>query len=138
MRPLDPDWELLLRQWIEKADTDLEAATELLQHVSKRAAFREIVGFHCQQCVEKYLKVLLTFYQVDFPKTHDIEKLLALIGGANPEVAGTLAGSRWLTPFGVEIRYPGDAAEMRPGEEVKAIELARLARTDVLRVLEEG
>ena len=26
---------------------------------------REIVGFHCQQTVEKYMKALLTFYQVE-------------------------------------------------------------------------
>ena len=35
------------------------------------------------------------------------------------------SGSRRLTPFGVEIRYPSDAAEMLPGDEVKAIEIAR-------------
>jgi hypothetical protein len=28
-----------------------------------------------------------------------------------------LSGAKWLGPFGVDIRYPGDAAEMLPGDE---------------------
>ena len=99
---------------------------------------REIVGFHCQQTVEKYLKALLTFYQIEFPKTHEIERLLALVSGANPEAADALSCAKWLGPFGVDIRYPGDAAEMLPGDEVKAIEIARFAKTVVLRVLDEA
>ena len=78
MKPLDPDIESLLRQWIEKAEADLEAAERLAPRVASSTRLREVVGFHCQQAVEKYLKVLLTFYQVEFPKTHEIERLLAL------------------------------------------------------------
>jgi len=58
--------------------------------VATSIRLREIVGFHCQQAVEKYLKVLLTFYQIEFPKTHEIERLLALVSGANPNVADAL------------------------------------------------
>ena len=138
MKPLDPDLESLLREWIEKAEADLEAAERLAPSVASSTRLREVVGFHCQQAVEKYLKVLLTFYQVEFPKTHEIERLLALVGGANREAAGALSGAKWLGPFGVDIRYPGDAAEMLPGDEVRAVEIARFARAVVLRVLDEG
>ena len=62
----------------------LEAAGKLAPSVATSIRLREIVGFHCQQTVEKYLKVLLTFYQVEFPKTHEIERLLALASSANP------------------------------------------------------
>lgn len=135
MKPLDPDAESLLRQWIEKAESDLEAAEELLPGVSRSARLREIVGFHCQQAVEKYLKALLTFYQVEAPKTHDIERLLVLVSSVNRQAAETLSGTKWLGPFGVDIRYPGDAAEMLPGDEVKAIEMARFAKEVVLGIL---
>ena len=40
-------------------------------------------------------------------------------------------GAEWLTPFGVEIRYPSDAAEMLPGDEMKAIEIARRVKQAV-------
>ncbi|MBI2878037.1 MAG: DUF433 domain-containing protein, partial [Candidatus Tectomicrobia bacterium] len=34
-----------------------------------------------QQCVEKYLKALLVLQGIDFPKTHDLEKLVSLLPG---------------------------------------------------------
>jgi HEPN domain-containing protein len=138
MKPLDPDLESLLREWIEKAEADLEAAERLAPDVPSSARLREVVGFHCQQAVEKYLKALLTFYQVEFPKTHEIKRLLALVSRANPEAAEALSGAKWLGPFGVDIRYPGDAAEILPGDEVRAIEIARLAKAVVRRILDEG
>ena len=49
MKPLDPDLESLLREWIEKAEADLEAAEELGPLVASSARLREIVGFHCQR-----------------------------------------------------------------------------------------
>jgi HEPN domain-containing protein len=106
--------------------------------VATSTRLREIVGFHCQQTVEKYLKVLLTFYQVEFPKTHEIERLLALVSNANPEAADALGCAKWLGPFAVDIRYPGDAVEMLPGGEVKAIEIAQFVKSVVLRTLDEG
>jgi HEPN domain-containing protein len=138
MKPLDPDIESLLRQWIEKAEADLEAAEQLAPSVAGSIRLREIVGFHCQQTVEKYLKALLTFYQIEFPKTHEIERLLALVSGANRAAADALSGAKWLGPFGVDARYPGDAAEMLPGDEARAIEIARLAKRVALGILEEG
>ena len=138
MKPLDPDLESLLREWVEKAEADLEAAEKLAPSVAASMRLRGIVGFHCQQTVEKYLKVLLTFYQVEFSKTHEIERLLALVSSANPEAADALGCAKWLGPFAVDIRYPGDAAEMLPGDEVRAVEIARFAKAMVLRVLDEG
>jgi HEPN domain-containing protein len=84
------------------------------------------------------LKVLLTFYQVEFPKTHEIERLLALVSNANPEAADALGCAKWVGPFAVDIRYPGDAVEMLPGGEVKAIEIAQFVKSVVLRTLDEG
>ena len=114
----------LLREWLAKADNDLKTAA----HTLKLGAdcLTDTVCFHAQQCVEKYLKALLTYHQVEFPKTHNIQRLLILVSGANREGAEALNGARWLGPFGVDIRYPGDGAEMLPGDEVKAIEIAPL------------
>ena len=38
----------------------------------------DTVCFHTQQCVEKYLKALLTYLSIDFPKIHDVGELSAL------------------------------------------------------------
>src|ERR1017187_10287363 len=99
---------------------------------------REIAGFHCQQAAEKHPKALLTRYQIEFPKTHDIKTLLQLVSSASSEVAASLSAASWLTPFGVEIRYPGETAEMLPGDEVKAIEIASQVQQAVLAILDAG
>ena len=37
----------------------------------------EIFGFHAQQAVEKALKAWLAFFDVQYPRTHDLTLLLA-------------------------------------------------------------
>ena len=138
MRQGDPDVESLVREWIEKGEADLEVAGRMAAEAGANVRIREIVGFHCQQAAEKYLKALLTGYQIEFPKTHDIQALVQLVKAAGCPFTDSLGDAKWLTPFGVEIRYPGEAAEMLPGDEVKAIEIAGRARQVVLEVLENG
>ena len=136
MKLVEPAIEYLMSVWIRKADGNLAVAERLPPEAASYTPFREAVGFHCQQAVEKYVKALLTYYQVEFPKTHEIKKLLLLLSTVNPAAAEALAGTDWLTPFGVEVRYADDAAQMLPGGEVKAIEDARLAKEVALRVLD--
>jgi hypothetical protein len=40
MKPLDPDLESLLREWIEKAEADLEAAEQLAPGVASSVRSR--------------------------------------------------------------------------------------------------
>lgn len=94
-----------------------------------------IVAFHCQQAVEKYLKALLVRHQVEFPKTHDIGKLLGWVAGVDALLAEALHDADTLTPFGVEVRYPGDAPELPLGGEITAFETARKVRDAVMTLL---
>jgi HEPN domain-containing protein len=64
MKPPEAALRQLVRQWLDKATADLEAAEQLC---GQGGRFREIVGFHCQQA-----EALLVQRQVEFPKTHDI------------------------------------------------------------------
>ena len=63
MRPTEEVLRDLVRQWIEKAELDYQAAAEL-HDAGER--LRQVVAFHCQQAVEKYLKALLVRHQVEF------------------------------------------------------------------------
>ena len=40
----------------------------------------ESLGFHAQQAAEKLLKALLTLHGLDYPRSHDLSVLLALLG----------------------------------------------------------
>lgn len=64
----------------------------------------EIVGFHAQQAVEKAIKAALEARGVDYPRTHDLARLLELLndsGGAPPDRDAALA----LSPWAAEFRY---------------------------------
>ena len=83
-----------------------------------------------------YLKTFLVWRQVEFPKTHSIGQLLDLVSAVAPELAASLAEVISLTPFGAEIRYPGDFPELLPGEERTFFELAMRTREAILAQLE--
>ena len=93
--------------------------------------------FHAQQAAEKYLKALLTWHQIEFSKTHAIEQLLDLVKDAEPETASSLRDAMALTPYGVDIRYPGDQPEPNQQEAREAVELARIVRDTVMDRLKE-
>jgi HEPN domain-containing protein len=81
------------------------------------------------------LKALLVRRQIEFPKTHDLERLLHMLREVEPEIAEGLMDVKWLTPFGVDIRYPGDFPETLPGDGTLALDLARRVRDAVMSVL---
>ena len=65
----------------------------------------EIVCFHCQQAVEKYLKALLINKGHDkIPKTHNIDLLLNLCRKYDENFV-IYAGTE-LTSYAVDLRYP--------------------------------
>ena len=63
--------------WVRKAENDLVNAVHTLKLGADGPT--DTVCFHAQQCIEKYLKALLVLRAIDFPKTHDLEKLVSLL-----------------------------------------------------------
>ncbi|MFH1117956.1 MAG: HEPN domain-containing protein [Pseudomonadota bacterium] len=132
MRPREEVKKILLSQWLNKAEQDMRAAEVLL---SAEPPFLYPACFHAQQAAEKYLKAALTRHQIEFPKTHAIEQLLDLLKQAEPETASALSEAAELTPYGVDIRYPGDQPEPDLAQSRRALELARKVRHTVLPML---
>jgi len=81
MKPPDSEVRALSAGWLAKARTDLLACDALF---AQGAELWEAVAFHAQQTVEKALKAVLVAHQVEFSKTHDIERLLDLLAHAEP------------------------------------------------------
>ena len=131
MQPPDAALRSLVTQWTAKAEQDFEAALHLLES----GRFADTIAFLSQQSVEKYLKALLISRAIEFPRTHDIHRLLELVAIVDAEMAASLADADLLTPFGVEIRYPGDRPEMLPGGASASIEVARRVRDAVMASL---
>jgi len=64
-----------------------------------------ILGFHCQQAVEKSLKAALASRAIEFPYTHDLDGLLELCDQNDLDVPAELDGVDRLAPYGVHMRY---------------------------------
>jgi len=113
-------------QWIELADKDLALA----EHTAKTMwpTPHEIVCFHCQQFVEKYLKAFLVSKGQEPPYIHDLAKLAALCEDENPVFGQIKQKCISLTEYGVHPRYPG---EMQVIEEdmVRALHFAADIKT---------
>lgn len=133
MRPPEEVKRDLVRQWLAKADEDLNAAKALL---FLGTSFFSTIGFHCQQAAEKYFKAFLTGQQIEFPKTHDLSLLLGLIATAAPSLAESLEEVAELTSYGVEIRYPGDIPEISKEDAAEAVQLAEKVRETIKGSLE--
>ncbi len=92
-----PEQIKVVRQWIEKAESDYRNFKNTLQMGDDCPC--DTVCFHAQQCAEKYLKARLVYLSIDFPKIHDILEIIKLFppGFAIPltrqdaEEAATLA-----------------------------------------------
>ena len=121
-----------VHQWLGKADSDLKAARHLLDG---EAELSFGAAFHAQQAVEKFLKAVLVWHQVEFPKTHDIGRLVDLVEKADAALAGLIQDASALTPYGVDIRYPGDQPEPTVEQATKAVTVAERAGETILRHL---
>ncbi|MCS7312145.1 MAG: HEPN domain-containing protein [Acidobacteria bacterium] len=97
----------LTQEWVDKAKDDYKV-TKILLDLGVDAY--DIVCFHAQQCVEKYLKAWLTEQDVDFPRTHDLELLAKLAVPTLAELQRFLDELRLLTSFAIEVRYSGTSA----------------------------
>jgi HEPN domain-containing protein len=119
-------------QWLRKGAGDLKIARYLLggsPDLSYGAAF------HAQQAAEKLLKAVLVWHQVEFAKTYDIGRILDLVRTADPTLADRVRDSTALTPYGVEVRYPGDQPEPTREEARRALTTAERVKEAVLQHL---
>ncbi len=91
----------LANQLLELARDDEMAGRTLFEADSATS----IVGFHCQQAVEKSLKAVLADDGLQFPFTHDIELLVQLCADAGTPLPDHLADVDRLTPFAARVRY---------------------------------
>lgn len=95
--------EDFVAEWTEKGLTDLGSAKFLL---SMRPIPLEVIGFHCQQAVEKYLKAYLVARGVEPEKTHDLVELIRLCSAHDPAFVTLVATCATLSDYSVKTRYP--------------------------------
>jgi len=109
----------IILEWFRLGDMDLAVAHNCSTTMHPKPL--EIICFHCQQAVEKYLKGYLTFQSGEAPpKTHNLVELCTLCQEYD-EAFGTLkVGCSKLTMYAVQTRYP-DGIELEESDMVYAV-----------------
>jgi HEPN domain-containing protein len=87
---------------VGKARDDANAVRLL---AAEAAISDEIVGFHAQQAVEKWLKAVLGSQGIEFEYTHDLRRLIAEVTAAVGEFPFDNAQVVALTEHAVPLRY---------------------------------
>lgn len=130
--PVDEHVLTVVREWIEKAENDLKIAVIALQ--AGEDCPTDAVAFHAQQCAEKYLKAVLVFNGIDFPKIHDIGELIALLP-YDIAIGISVEKQRRLTSYATVTRYPGDYESISLTEAREAVKIAQRIRDETRSLL---
>lgn len=105
-------------EWLELARRNLDAAKILFE----AKHFNDVIGIELHQCIEKSLKALPAFQNINVLKTHD---LMVLLSQAEKIVQFDLDLRKILetvTDYYVENRYPGGGFNFLPSdEEIKKV-----------------
>jgi HEPN domain-containing protein len=95
------------REWVAKAEEDFLAASAL--NLRRKKPLWNVVAFHAQQAVEKYLKARLEEAGHGVPKTHDLLHLLNLVTAVEPLWSAYRSAFSLLVSYAVQTRYPGSS-----------------------------
>ena len=123
---MNPD---TIRQWMAKADHDLKIGKGEL---NSQEPATDMICFHMQQCVEKYLKAYCIFRDLEITKTHDITIILKDCLSADASFSVLLEKNiEMLTPYGTIIRYADDFYMPTIEETREAVAMAEMVRNFV-------
>jgi len=115
-----------VEDWIVLADKDLYAAEIMIKN---NDSLTNIVAFHCQQAIEKYLKAFLIENDVPLIRTHDLIKL----NGMTKEIKDLGINEEKLIIINevyIDSRYPGEIGLMPHGAPTskQALEFIKCAK----------
>ncbi len=125
---MDEKLRAILRQWLLKGDNDLKTAEYGLQSPKP---ITDTICFHCQQAVEKYLKMYLVSKNEEPFKSHNISLLVTKCVEYDADFI-ELQCFDFLTSYAVSLRYPDDFYMPELDEAQEALKAAQDVRCFVI------
>jgi HEPN domain-containing protein len=119
--------------WVRYARADLAVARLPLPD----DGLWETHCFHAQQAAEKSVKAVLLDRGIEFPFTHNLERLLELLP-ADIAQPPDLSAAAYLTPYATSLRYPGGEPQVTEDEYREAVRLAELVVAWAERIIAGG
>lgn len=102
-----------------KAEADAIAVREL---AGNPEITDEIIGFHAQQAIEKWLKAVMAHRGMDEVRIHDIGRLLQLLQNDGAELPANTEQLDELTIYAVPMRYD-ELLDAEPLDRKATVEL---------------
>jgi len=96
-------------KWFKKAEGDFIIISSLI--LLDNAPY-DLCGFHSQQASEKYLKAYLFSGNINFPKIHNLFKLMKICISKNHLFEEIEIQCKRLNNYAVAHRYPDDFDEL--------------------------
>jgi HEPN domain-containing protein len=128
---VDEKLKEIVGQWLVKADNDLKTAEYGL---TAAEPITDTICFHCQQAVEKYLKMYLVSKGNEPVITHNISILVAKCAQYDSDFI-KLGRFDFLTGYAVSLRYPDDFYMPELEEAQEALASAGEARLFIVERL---
>jgi HEPN domain-containing protein len=119
---MDEGLKLAALEWFQRGDHDLETA----QLLYEEQGYTDIIAFHTQQAIEKYLKGYLILKGQRPPRVHELDTLLNLVSRIEPDLYTPYIDlCEKATRYYIEERYPPGPPAEYSREEIKVdLELA--------------
>jgi len=121
--------KILTKEWVLKAQEDERSAEILI----KEGGSPNTICFLAQQIAEKYLKAFLVFNNQEFPKIHDLERLLKFCEKIERSFNKLQEEARFLSSFYIATRYPGEFPNFDLKTAKEAFEKAKKIKSFVLK-----
>lgn len=109
-------------EWLSSAEEDLLVTETLLKY---SPTLMSAIAFHAEQAAEKTIKAYLIKLDIKLIKTHDFDKLLALIEDREEFSARLYDLVQIFDKFNVEVRYPDNESIPTKDELLEMIENAK-------------
>lgn len=115
-----------IKEWIKKAEHDLGSAKIIFLYLPD---YSDTIAFHCQQAVEKYIKAIMVYKEIEFQRSHDLIYLLELLSSVSEISKDRYKKAVSLNGYSVQIRYPDKIVKLSREELEDAIAISQEFRT---------
>jgi len=123
--------ELIVKEWFRRAQEDELSIKVIL----KEGGAPSTACFLSQQMAEKYLKAFLVAKQKEFPKIHQLDRLLELCGKIDQDFEQLKDEAVSLNDYYIDTRYPCDYPQFSLRQAKEAFEKALKTKDFVLAKL---
>ena len=112
------------KEWLEYAQRDYDFSVDVESHFWPK--HMEKICYNCQQSVEKALKAILAYNEVEIPRTHNIWQLVNECIKYEPSIQMEERIANKMTDYATISRYPDNMTAWTDADAKLALKHAKI------------